>query len=88
MTHAWKAVRMIGIAVLVIVLAPLTFLGLPFAILAALLFPRLISSPRQGKLGMEDVIHAFLRLSVICGIAAALLAVTLWSLGIHVVRSS
>jgi hypothetical protein len=48
----------------------------------ALLFPQLIAASRPGKLGMEDVMRSFFKLSAICGLAMALLlAVSWWLFG-------
>jgi hypothetical protein len=72
--RVWKAIERIPAAVFGGLVIFLALLGLPLALLMVLLFRRrFLSSPRPGKLGLEDVLRGVFRLSSICGIVMILL---------------
>jgi hypothetical protein len=80
MKKAWTAIEPIALPLVGTVVVLLSFLGCSVAIVIALLFPRFITASRPGKLGMEDVMGSFLRLSAICGLTMALLLAVSWAL--------
>jgi hypothetical protein len=72
----WKALERIGATALGCLVLFLAALGLPLALVVALLFHRrFLSSPRPGKLGLEDVFRGMFRLSSMCGAVMILLVV-------------
>jgi len=78
MKNAWSAIKPIALTVVGTLAVLLALFGCPLAIVLALLFPRLKSASRPGKLGMEDVLRNVLRLSLICGLAMALALAVSW----------
>ncbi len=74
MGEAWKIIRQIAGGLAFSPVLVLAILGLPLAVVISLVFRRRFwSSPRPGKLGLEDIFRGFGRLSVMSGLATALL---------------
>jgi hypothetical protein len=60
----------------------LVIIGLPLAFAVSLVFrERYWSSPRPGKLGLEDVFRGFLGLSSVCGLATVVLGLVVLFFG-------
>jgi hypothetical protein len=72
----WRAIKPIAVKLLGCLIFILAMFGLPLALVAVFLFSRrLLSSPRPGKLGLEDVLRRAYRLSAMCGVVMVLLIV-------------
>jgi hypothetical protein len=80
MKQIGRAISAFASGVIEICLPLLAVVGLPFAIVIAVLFGRrYLSSPRPGVFGVNDVLKRFYRLSWVCGlIAAPPAAILLW----------
>jgi hypothetical protein len=75
MTKTWQAVHQFVLSIVAAAAFVLAVIGLPFAILVAVLFSqRYFSSTRPGVLGLEDVIRALIGLAWKWGLATAALA--------------
>jgi hypothetical protein len=69
-----KAIERIAATVFGGVVLFLALLGLPVALVVALVFhQQFLSSPRPGKLGLEDVLRGLFWLSSMCGAVMILL---------------
>ncbi len=82
------AVMRIAALMLGCLVSLLALLGIPLALVVILLFRRrLLSSPRPGRLGLEDVLRRAYRLSATCG-AVMVVLVALGLIIAHVVGST
>jgi hypothetical protein len=74
MRKAWEAIEPFARPVLTSIAMVLACVGLPLALLIALIFHhQFFSSTRPGKFGLEDIIGRFMLLALICGVAALVL---------------